>query len=217
LFQRRLSEPELFMMLPLFMPTRAVGHQQMRDIAFGQRPDPVAMQLFSVMIFTCTGATSILTSKSGQNPRSADLVRVLVVDDFEPFRRFTCSAIRKQVGFQVVGEAVDGAEAVQRVQELKPDLVVMDIGLPKLNGIDAARRIRIKSPDCKILFLTGNDDPEVAKEAFEAGAQAYVVKMDAAAELQAALASAILGTRYISKRLSKRIQTSVSGGGRNIK
>ena len=132
---------------------------------------------------------------------SPALVRILLVDDFEGFRSFTSSLLRKQPGFQIVADVLDGPEAVQKAEELKPDLVVLDIGLPKLNGIEAARQIRAVSPESKILFLTGNDDPKVAREALDTGATGYVAKSDAAVELLSAVEAVLLGKQYISKRL----------------
>ncbi len=103
-------------------------------------------------------------------------VRVLVVDDFEPFRRFVCSTLVKRRDLQVIGEALDGLEAVRKAEELKPDLVVLDIGLPTLNGIEVARRIRKLCPECKILFMSQGTSADVAQEAFNLGALGYVVK-----------------------------------------
>jgi len=134
----------------------------------------------------------------------ASLVRVLVVDDFDLFRSSTSARLSKHPGVQIVGEASDGLEAVQKAEELKPELVVLDIALPKLNGIEAARKIRIVSPESKIMFLTGNDFPQTASEAFQAGADAYVVKRDAENELVAALEAVFLGKRYVSKSLAGR-------------
>jgi DNA-binding NarL/FixJ family response regulator len=130
------------------------------------------------------------------------LVRILVVDDFLPFRSFTVSALRKRSGFRIVEEAFDGEEAVQKAKELKPDLIIMDIGLPLLNGIEAARRIRSVSPDSKIVFLTCNNLIDMAREAFDAGAGAYVVKHDAADELIPAVEAVLQGRRYVSKQLA---------------
>jgi CheY-like chemotaxis protein len=79
-------------------------------------------------------------------------VRVLVIEDYEPFRRLICSTLRRRPELQIVGETADGLEAVQKAEELQPDLVVLDIGLPSLNGIEAARRIRKLSPESKILL-----------------------------------------------------------------
>jgi len=78
---------------------------------------------------------------------SPSTIRVLVVDDYEPFRRLVCSTVGKVPALQIVGEASDGLEAVRRAEELKPDLVLLDIGLPELNGIEAARRIHKLSPE----------------------------------------------------------------------
>ena len=132
------------------------------------------------------------------------LIRILLVDDFERFRSFTSSLLREQPGFQIVGHALDGPEAVQKAEELKPDLVVLDIGLPQLNGIEAARQIRLVSPDSKLMFLTGNNDPEVAREALGTGATGYVSKSDAAAELLNAVDAVLLGKQFVSKRLAGR-------------
>ncbi len=96
---------------------------------------------------------------------------------------------------------MDGEEAVQKARELKPDLVVLDIGLPKLNGIEAARQIRSVSPDSKILFFTGNDYPQIVREALEAGADGYVSKRDVAADLLAGIEAVLRGKQYVSKRL----------------
>ena len=81
-------------------------------------------------------------------------LRVLLVDDFEPWRRFVSTTLQKQRGFQIVLEVSDGLQAVQKAAELYPDLILLDIGLPRLNGIEAARRIRKVAPDSKIIFLT---------------------------------------------------------------
>jgi len=146
---------------------------------------------------------SVLDFRQGQDALVTELVRILVVDDFEPFRNFTSAALSKQPGFQIVGEAIDGMEAVQKARELKPDLVVLDISLPKLNGIEAARQIRVASPDSKILFLTGNNYPQIASEAFDAGADAYVIKLDAADELMAAVEAVLRGRHYVSRGLAR--------------
>jgi DNA-binding NarL/FixJ family response regulator len=138
---------------------------------------------------------------------SPTLIRILLVDDFERFRSFASSLLRKQTGFQIVGHALDGQEAVQKAQELKPDLVVLDIGLPKLNGIEAARQIRLVSPDSKLMFLTGNDDPEVAREALGTGATGYVSKLDAAVELLSAVEAVLLGKQFVSTTLAGAPET----------
>jgi DNA-binding NarL/FixJ family response regulator len=102
-----------------------------------------------------------------------------VVDDYEPFRRFVCSTLRKRPALQIVGETSDGLEAVQKAEELQPDLILLDIGLPTISGIEAARRIREVSPASKILFVSENRSADIAEEALSTGAGGYVVKIPA--------------------------------------
>jgi DNA-binding NarL/FixJ family response regulator len=127
-------------------------------------------------------------------------VRVLVVDDHEPFRRFVCATLAVLPFTQVIGEASDGFNAIRKAEELQPDLVVLDIGLPALNGIEAGRRIRKLCPDCKILFLSQESSVEVAEETFKLGASAYLVKAHAGSELSAAVKAVCQGRRFVSKR-----------------
>jgi DNA-binding NarL/FixJ family response regulator len=129
------------------------------------------------------------------------MVRALVVDDNEPFRRFTCSTLAKMQNFKVIGEASDGLEAVHKAEELKPDLMVLDIGLPTLNGIEVARRMRKSCPECKILIMSQESSVEVAQEAFNLGALGYVVKSRAGSELSIAVDTVCQGGRFISKGL----------------
>ena len=129
-------------------------------------------------------------------------IRVLVVEDFEPFRRFVESILRKQPELQIVCEVSDGLEAVQKVEELQPDLVLLDIGLPSLNGIEAARRICKVSPQSKILFLSDNRSRDIAEEGLRVGAGGYVVKSDAAGELLPAVEAVLKGKRFVSASLA---------------
>jgi DNA-binding NarL/FixJ family response regulator len=129
-------------------------------------------------------------------------LRVLVVDDYEPFRRFICSTLEKRPNLRVVGEASDGLEAVQKAEELRPDLIVLDIGLPTLNGIEVARRIRKLFPECKILFMSQESSADVAQEAFSLGAMGYVVKAHAGSELLTSLEAVCQGGRFVSRGLS---------------
>jgi DNA-binding NarL/FixJ family response regulator len=125
------------------------------------------------------------------------MLRVLVVEDFAPFRRFICSTLGKRADLQVIGEASDGLEGVQKAGKLKPDLILLDIGLPTLNGIDAARRIRELAPESKIIFLTQESSPDIVQEAFGLGAWGYVVKTKAASELLAAVESVISEKQFV--------------------
>ena len=128
-------------------------------------------------------------------------VRVLVVDDFEAWRRFVCSTLRKNPELQVVGEVSDGLEAVHKAEELKPDLIVLDLGLPKLNGIEATRQIRKLAPESKILFLSSESSADVAQEALSAGALGYVLKTRAEIDLLVAVEAVLEGKRFVSSGL----------------
>jgi DNA-binding NarL/FixJ family response regulator len=131
-------------------------------------------------------------------------IRVLVVDDFEPWYRFVSTMLREQPELEVIGQVSDGLEAVEQAQELQPDLILLDIGLPRLNGIEAARRIREISPTSKILFASQNRSPDIAEEALSAGAGGYVVKSDGASELLAAVMAVLEGKRFVSASLAGR-------------
>src|SRR5208283_340238 len=125
--------------------------------------------------------------------------RVLVVDDYEPFRRFVCSTLAKKPELQIVAEASDGLEAVKKAEELRPDLIVLDIGLPTLNGIETARRIRKLSPESRILVLTQESSADVVQEVLRLGALGYVVKAYAGRELLAAVKAVCQGRRFVSR------------------
>jgi DNA-binding NarL/FixJ family response regulator len=123
--------------------------------------------------------------------------RVLVVDDFEPWRHFVSSLILMKPELQVVGEASDGLEAVQKAVELKPDLILLDIGLPTLSGIEAARQIRKLAPESKIIFLSQESSAEIVQEALSLGAWGYVVKTVAESELLTAVETVISGKKFV--------------------
>jgi len=125
-------------------------------------------------------------------------VRVLVVEDYEPFRRFVRSTLGKRTDLQIVGEASDGLEAVQKAEQLQPDLILLDIGLPTLNGIEAARRIRKLSPKSNILFLSQESSADLVQEALDLGALGYVAKTHAGVDLLAALEAVCQGRRFVA-------------------
>jgi len=129
------------------------------------------------------------------------IVKVLVVDDFEPWCRVICSMLQKLAELQIVGEVSDGLEAVQRARELEPDLILLDVGLPGINGIEVARRIRELSPRTKILFVSEGSSPDVAEAALGTGARGYVIKSDAGTELLPAVQGVLRGERFISSSL----------------
>jgi DNA-binding NarL/FixJ family response regulator len=138
-------------------------------------------------------------------------IRVLVVDDYEPFRRFICSTLRKRSELQIVGESSDGLEAVHKAAELRPDLIVFDIGLPSLNGIEAARRIRVLSPESKILFISQESSADVVQEALALGALGYVVKAHAGSQLLVAVAAVLEDRQFVSSGLSDQRFATASG------
>lgn len=127
---------------------------------------------------------------------------VLVVDDFPQWRRVVGGALLGKLGLRTIAEAGDGLEAVGKAEALQPDLVVLDIGLPTLNGIEAARRIRGVSPKSKVVFLTQNCSSDVAEAALDTGAGAYVVKSAFARELIPAVEAVLEGRRFLSDKLT---------------
>ena len=127
------------------------------------------------------------------------LVRLLVVDDFRLWQECVQAHLKGHPEVQIVGFASNGLEALQKVEELQPDLVFLDISLPKLNGIETARKIRQLDPRCKIIFLTGQLHPEFVMAALEAGGWGYVYKEDASTELLPSLESVCVGKRYLSR------------------
>jgi DNA-binding NarL/FixJ family response regulator len=125
-------------------------------------------------------------------------VRVLVVDDHAVWRHFASVAITVNPQVKIVGEARDGMTAIQKVAELAPDLVVLDIGLPDMSGLQVAQRILEMAPKARILFLTEHTSPEIARAALLTGAQGYVVKSSAARELLHALDALLLDCYFVS-------------------
>jgi DNA-binding NarL/FixJ family response regulator len=136
--------------------------------------------------------------------RSASSVRVLVVEDFEPFRRSVCCMLDKGPGLQIVGEVSDGLEAVNKAATLQPNLILLDIGMPTLNGIEAARRIRKLSPVSKILFVSQESSADVVQEAFRLGALGFVAKTDAGSQLLTAVNAVLRGETFASSSLAER-------------
>jgi DNA-binding NarL/FixJ family response regulator len=125
-------------------------------------------------------------------------VRILVVDDFEPWRRGICSRLQTRPEFRVVADVADGLEAVQKARELKPDLILLDIGLPNLDGLEAANRIHQVAPDAAIIFLTANRSKDVVRAALSNGARGYVLKADAGRQLFSAIAAVLRGDDFVS-------------------
>jgi DNA-binding NarL/FixJ family response regulator len=127
--------------------------------------------------------------------RDTAVVRVLVVEDFEPFRQFIRSKLNGKPELQIIGELSDGGEAVLQADDLRPDLILLDVGLPTLNGIEAARRVSKLSPKSKILVVSQETSADIVQEAFQSGASGYVFKSRAGTDLLPAV-EAVLGSRH---------------------
>ena len=133
-----------------------------------------------------------------EEPSQTPAYRVLVVEDFAPMRRVICSALATDAGLQVIGEAADGLEAVQKAAELKPDLILFDIGLPKLNGLQAAQRILALAPQTRIIFVSQESSAEVVQEALKF-AWAYIPKTSIATQLLVAVNTMFSERRFVGQ------------------
>src|SRR6202047_5681720 len=108
---------------------------------------------------------------------------ILLVDDHPIVRQGLSTLLEGRPGLEVIGEASDGLEAVDKVNELNPDVMVLDVTMPRMNGLEACRVIRQKAPELEVLFVTQHDSPQMMREALDAGARGYVVKSNAARDL----------------------------------
>lgn len=124
--------------------------------------------------------------------------RVLVVEDFAPMRREICFTLASDPRLQVIGEAVDGLQAVQMAAELKPDLILFDIGLPKLDGFRAAQRILASAPQTRIIFVSQQSSPEIIEEALRIG-RAFIPKRRIVTQLLAAVSAVISEQVFVGK------------------
>jgi len=134
-------------------------------------------------------------------------IRVLVVDDFKPFQEFVCSTLEKKPQLQVICEAQDGSQAVELARKLRPDLIVIDVGLPKMHGIEAIRQIREHVPKSIVLFVSQNSDADVVQRALEVGGKGYVLKAQAGSDLLPAVDAVLRGQRFVSGGLGARAFT----------
>ena len=137
-------------------------------------------------------------------------IRILVVDDYDVWRHFVCSTLQKHAELQVVGEASDGLEAVQKAKELEPDLILLDLGLPTINGFEAARRILEFSNKSRILIVSENRSPDIIREALRIGASGYLVKSDGGSELLPVVEAVLRSKQFVAAKLSKLSVTDLT-------
>jgi DNA-binding NarL/FixJ family response regulator len=131
-------------------------------------------------------------------------IRILLVDDHEVARRSIRSVLSREADVDVIGETADGEEAVKKAEELHPTIILLDITLPGMSGIQAARRIRVVSPNSRIIFLSQHDSIQTAKDALSVGAHGYVVKSDAGRDLLMAIKAVDEGRPFVSRTLVAR-------------
>lgn len=123
-------------------------------------------------------------------------IRILVTDDHDIVRRQVTNTLKSQPGFEVVGEATNGLEGVQKAEQLAPDVVVLNVAMPIMNGFEAARKIRSKLPDVAIVVLSSNADKRFIEEAKKCGARAFVSKNSAGDALVEAIEAALRGDDF---------------------
>ena len=134
-----------------------------------------------------------------------EAMRVLVADDHEIVRRGLCTLIEGQPGWTVAAEAADGREAVEKTKELRPDLTVMDISMPSMNGLEATRQIMKDCPESKVLVLTVHDSDPLIREVLDAGARGYVLKADAGRDLVAALEALRRNKTFFTAKVAQTV------------
>ncbi len=129
--------------------------------------------------------------------------KVLLADDFIAFRHYIRHVLMDHPVFEVVAEATDGLMAVQKAEEFQPDVILLDIAMPLMNGFEAARQIFVVSPKSKIVFLTEHESSAMVSHALSLGAHGYLVKSHVSAELLPALKEIALGNIFISRKLKR--------------
>lgn len=132
-------------------------------------------------------------------------LRILVADDHEIVRRGLVSLLKSHAGWDVCGEAQDGRQAVDQAKELRPNIVILDIGMPNLNGLEAARQMLRDNPQSKVLILTITDADEVVRAVLDAGARGFVLKSDAARDLVAAVEALQSGKTFFTSRVADMV------------
>ncbi|HXO34489.1 MAG TPA: response regulator transcription factor [Candidatus Acidoferrales bacterium] len=132
-------------------------------------------------------------------------LRILIADDHEVVRRGLSALLQAQEGWEICGEASDGREAVEKAKLLKPDFVILDIGMPNLNGLAATRQLTQHDPNFKIIVLTITDSDHVIREALDAGARGFVLKSDAVRDLVSAIDALQRGQMFFTPRVNELV------------
>jgi DNA-binding NarL/FixJ family response regulator len=140
-------------------------------------------------------------------------LRILIADDHEIVRRGIRPFIESEWGWEVIGEASDGREAVDMAIKLKPDVVVLDVGMPRLSGVEATRQIKRDLPEAEVLVFTGHESEALVHQLFQAGARALVMKNEAAAQLLPAIKALAAGQPYFGSNVSKVVFDQYLKGG----
>ena len=130
------------------------------------------------------------------------VTQILIVEDFVPWQHFISIKLQSESDLQIISVAADGLEAVHKAKEVQPDLILMDLSLPGMNGIEATRQIRILSPGSRILFLSEHADSNLIQAALDAGACGYILKSDSGSDLILGIRAALLGQIFVSRSLT---------------
>jgi DNA-binding NarL/FixJ family response regulator len=142
-------------------------------------------------------------------------LRILVADDHELVRRGLCTLLQAHEDWEICGEAVDGREAVEKAKQLKPDVIILDVGMPNLNGLDATRQLCRQNAHYKVIVLTITDTDQVIREALDAGARGFVLKSDAARDLVAAVEALQRNRMFFTPRVNDMVLAGFLDKGQN--
>jgi len=142
-------------------------------------------------------------------------LRILIADDHEVVRRGLCMLLQNHEGWEVCGEAKDGREAVEKAKQVRPDVVILDVGMPNLNGLAATRQLLQHNPQQKVIVLTITDSDQVIREALDAGARGFVLKSDAARDLISAVEALQHNRMFFTPRVNDMVLAGFLDKGHN--